>query len=383
MRHSIGGASAGPTQRCAKVPRVPASYRTIVRVVVVVVLTAFLLLLLWQLRGPISWIVIAVFIAVALAGPVNLLSRRMRRGWAILICYAALVLLPVAIGSLMIPPLVSGVNDLAQDLPGYVADVQDFVSENERLRELERDYQVLDRLREQAAELPQRLGGAAQTLGNLGLGLVNSVFALVTILIMSVFLVSSGPGWIKALIRLQSPARADRLQRTLYRIGDAIGNYVGGALVQATIAGVLSYIVLVILGVPFAGPLALLIALLDLIPLIGATIGAVIVGLVTVFNDFPADTIIWVVWSIIYQQLENTVIQPQIQKRAVQVHPFVVLVAVLFGSTLFGVGGALLAIPIAASIQIVIREWWLWRHEQRELDQPMPVTMPVPPPPPV
>ncbi len=359
----------------------PASYRTITRVVLVVVLTAFLLLLLWLLRRPISWIVIALFIAVALAGPVNLLSRRMRRGWAILFCYAALILLPVAMGALMLPPLVSGINDLAEDLPGYVRDVQDFVSENDRLRELERDYGILNRLEEQAGQIPARLGGAAQTLGNLGLGLVNSVFALVTILIMSVFLVSSGPKWIQSLIRLQPASRAERMQRTLYRMGDAIGNYVGGALVQATIAGVLSYVVLLILGVPFAGPLALLIALLDLIPLIGATIGAVLVGLVTVFNDFPTDTIVWVIWSVIYQQLENTVIQPQIQKRAVQVHPFVVLVAVLFGSTLFGVGGALLAIPIAASIQIVIREWWLWRREQRELDQPMPVTMPVPPPP--
>ena len=359
-----------------------ASYRTIFRVVLVVVLTAALLLLIWLLRGPISWIVIAVFIAVALAGPVNLLSRRMKRGWAITICYLTVILLPLAIGALMIPPLAGGINDLAEDLPAYVSDLQRFVNENERLRALEQDYQIVNRLQEQASELPSRLGGAATTLGNLGLGIVNSVFAAVTILIMSVFLVSSGPGWIQALIRLQPASRADRMERTLYRIGNAIGNYVGGALVQATIAGVLSYIVLMILGVPFAAPLAVLIALLDLVPLIGATIGAVVVGVVTIFHDFPTTTIVWVIWSIIYQQIENTVIQPQIQKRAVQVHPFVVLVAVLFGSSLFGVGGALLAIPIAASIQIVVREWWNWRREQRDLDQPMPVTMPVPPPPP-
>jgi predicted PurR-regulated permease PerM len=104
-------------------------------------------------------------------------------------------------------------------------------------------------------------------------------------------------------------------------------------------------------------------ALFDLIPLVGATIGAVIVGLVTLFTDFPTATIIWVIWAIVYQQVENSVIQPQIQKRAVNVHPFVVLVSVLFGSTLFGVMGALLAIPIAASAQIALREYVAYRRE--------------------
>jgi predicted PurR-regulated permease PerM len=91
----------------------------------------------------------------------------------------------------------------------------------------------------------------------------------------------------------------------------------------------------------------------------------VIIGLVTLFNDFPTDTIVWTIWAIIYQQLENNLVQPQIQKRTVDVQPFIVLVAVLFGSALLGVLGALVAIPVAASIQIVIREWWTWRQEER------------------
>jgi predicted PurR-regulated permease PerM len=131
---------------------------------------------------------------------------------------------------------------------------------------------------------------------------------------------------------------------------------VGGALAQATLAGVLTFLMLTVLGVPFAGPLAIMVAFFDLIPLVGATIGAVLVGVVTLFTDFPTATIIWAVFSVVYQQVENTVIQPRIQARAVAVHPFVVLVSVLFGSTLFGVLGALLAIPVAAAIQITIRE---------------------------
>jgi predicted PurR-regulated permease PerM len=120
-----------------------------------------------------------------------------------------------------------------------------------------------------------------------------------------------------------------------------------------------------ILGIPFAGPLAVLVGIADLIPLVGATIAAVIVGIVTVFADFPIDTIVWVIWAIVYQQLENTVIQPQIQRRAVDLNPFVVIVSVLCGSTLFGVPGALLAIPAAASLQIAVTEWWQFRQSAR------------------
>jgi len=107
---------------------------------------------------------------------------------------------------------------------------------------------------------------------------------------------------------------------------------------------------------------------LDLIPLVGATLGAIIVGIVTLFSDFPIDTAIWTVYAIVYQQVENNVIQPRIQAKAVQLDPLIVLVSVLFGSTLFGVLGALLAIPVAASIQITIREYW----KQRQLEGPAP-----------
>ena len=151
---------------------------------------------------------------------------------------------------------------------------------------------------------------------------------------------------------------------TLERMGQAVGAYVAGALLQAFVAGITTFIVLTILGIPFAAPLAVLTALFDLIPMVGATIGAVIVGVVTVFADFPLDTIIWVIWAIAYQQIENNLIQPRIQNRAVGVHPFGVIFAVLCGGTLLGVPGALLAVPVAASIQIAIKDWWQWRTEK-------------------
>ena len=131
-----------------------------------------------------------------------------------------------------------------------------------------------------------------------------------------------------------------------------------------------------ILGVPFAAPLALIIFFLDLIPLVGATIGAVLVGVVTVFQDFPTP-IVWVIYSILYQQVENNLIQPQIQKRAVDINPFLVIVSVLFGSALLGILGALVAVPIAASIQIAAREYMDYRGSSRGPNRGR-----APPPPP-
>jgi predicted PurR-regulated permease PerM len=165
------------------------------------------------------------------------------------------------------------------------------------------------------------------------------------------------------------------MERVLERSATAVGSYVAGALFQAMVAGILSFAVLKILGVPFAAPLAVLIFLLDLIPLVGATIGAVIVGIVTLFNEFPTDTIVWIVWAVVYQQIENNLIQPQIQKRAVDINPFLVIVSVLFGSTLLGIMGALVAVPAAASIQIALREY----ADMRGI-RPRSEELPTPPP---
>ena len=139
--------------------------------------------------------------------------------------------------------------------------------------------------------------------------------------------------------RPAAPGTRGAPRRVADRSAYAVGAYVGGALLQATFAGILAYIVLSILGVPFRAPLAVIIFFLDLIPLVGATIGAVVVGLATLFVDFPTATIVWAIFAIVYQQVENNVIQPRIQQRAVNVHPLRVLVSVLFGSTLIGIVG--------------------------------------------
>jgi predicted PurR-regulated permease PerM len=350
------------------------SIRDIVRIVLVVVCVAITLYLLWQLRKPISWLLIAIFLAIALSPPVNWLSRHMRRGFAIALTYLGLLAVPVLLIALIVPPLITEANNFADNVPRYADDVTEYVQKNKRLREINEDYDITQKLEEEAKKLPNRLGGAAGTLRDIGFGIVNSLFALITILVMTAFLLGSGRQWTDAFINSRPPDQRERLRRARDNMASAVGGYVAGALTIAAIAGVATYIVLLILGVPFRGPLAVIAGLFSLIPLVGATIAAVLIGIVTLFENFPTATIIWVIWAIAYQQIENHVIQPQIQKRTVNVQPFITIVAVLFGATLLGVLGALVAIPVAASVQILVREY----VDLRTLS----IKTPEPPPPP-
>jgi predicted PurR-regulated permease PerM len=343
-------------------PPDPLSIRAVLRAVLVVVGVVLALYLIYILRKPLTWIFVAAFIAIALSGPISFFERWMKRGLAVALVYVALILTPFALIALLVPPIVTQANNLVNNLPEYAQKITDFVNKNQELHKLQQDYDITGKIQEQAQKLPTKLGDAAGVLSSIGLGIVNSVFAGVTILVLSIFMVSSGRRFLEAWARSYGPEREAWMHNLFGRIGNAIGNYVAGALVQATVAGVTSWIMLLILGIPYALPLAVIIFLLDLVPLVGATLGAILVGVVTVFSDFPIDTIIWTVYAIVYQQVENNIIQPRIQSRAVQLEPLIVLISVLFGSTLFGVLGALLAIPIAASIQITIREYLTLRR---------------------
>jgi predicted PurR-regulated permease PerM len=347
--------------------------RSVLRTVLAVVAVALILYLIYLLRTPIGWLVIAAFVAIATGGPVAYFSRWMKRGFAIALVYVSIVLFPILLGALLVPPMVTQFEELASNIPQYAADLSTFVDENDTLRGLNEEFDVTATLQQEAQTLPSRIGDAAGILQDIGVGLVNSIFAGVTIFILSIFMVAGGRRWIERIVASQNPRHAERLRRTLDETADAVGNYIIGAVAQATIAGVTAFTVLTALGVPFAGPLALLVAIFDLIPVVGATIAAVFVAVVTLFVNFPIALIIWIVYAIVYQQIENYVIQPQIQKRAVEVEPFFILVAVLFGATLFGIIGALLAIPAAATIQIITREALEYRREIRaERGNPLP-----------
>ncbi len=339
------------------------SVRAILRVVVTVALSVLVLYVMYLVREPIGYVLLGAFVAIAASGPVNLLSRKLPRGLAIALVYLGIIFVPIVIGLILIPPLVEQGVRLANNLPEYVQDLNDAFEENPQLREANEKYDITTKLEDVAENLVTRLGDAAGALVDIGAGLVSSIFALVTILVISMFMIGRGKAWRDAFLRHRPAPQAERIRRATDAIADAIGSYIGGAITQALIAGFSAWLMLVILGVPSPLPLALIIAMLDLIPLIGATLGAVIVGVVTLFVDFPTITIIWTIFAIAYQQFENYVVQPRIQSRAVELDPFLVVVAALFGGALLGVIGALLAIPTAAAIQIAVREWLAYRRE--------------------
>ena len=339
------------------------SVRAILRVVVTVALSALALYVVYLVREPIGYIFLGAFLAVAASGPVNLLSRKLPRGLAIALVYLGIVFVPIVIAVILVPPLVEQAVKLADNLPEYAQDLNEAFEENPQLREANEKYDITTKLEDVAENLVARLGDAAGALVDIGAGLVSSIFALVTILVISMFMIGRGQAWRDAALRYRPPEQAERIRRATDAIANAVGSYIGGALAQAAVAGFAAWLMLVILGVPSPLPLALIMALLDLIPLVGATLGAVIVGVVTLFVDFPTTTIIWALFAIAYQQFENYVVQPRIQSRAVELDPFLVVVAALFGGALLGVIGALLAIPIAASIQIAVREWLEYRRE--------------------
>jgi predicted PurR-regulated permease PerM len=340
------------------------SVRAIARVVLVTVAILAGLYLLYQLRTVITLILVAVFFALAIAPAVNWLHRHHVPRWlAILLVYFSIAAGIFGIGLLVVPPLIEGINDLSDDLPGYIEDLR----ENETFREYDDEYDITDKLQEQAEDLPSRLGDAAGTLRDVTVGVFSRFVQLFSILVITFFLLMEGNRILEFVYRQLSPQREVRMRRIAHDVSSAISGYVFGAFVISTLNGFVSYITLTILDIPFAVPLAILMAFFGLVPLVGATIGGILVGIVVALaGNFPADLIAWAIVLIVYQQVENNLIQPLVYGRAVQVHPLIILIGVLVGASLLGILGALVAIPGSAAIQSVVRDWWHFRRVEEE-----------------
>jgi predicted PurR-regulated permease PerM len=333
--------------------------RQIARVFLTLAALALLLYLLYKVRSVLELVLVAGFLAIALGPPVEFLVRlRIRRGIAILLVYLGIVAAIFGVGLLIIPPVVDQVNGLSKDIPGYVQDLR----KSKTFRKYDDKYDISKKLNEQAAKLPSKLGEAAGTLQDITVGVFGALVKLVTVLTMTFFLLLDGGKILHFFLRMRGPAEEERLRVLFDGIYRSVAGYVAGNLLISIIAGGVTYVTLRILGVPFAAPLAVLMGFLDLIPLVGATVGGVVVGAVTAFTDFPTATIVWVIVLVVYQQIENNLLQPIVYRRTVQVAPLLTIVAVLIGATLLGVLGVLVAIPIAGAIQIIVRDVWARRE---------------------
>ena len=203
-------------------------------------------------------------------------------------------------------------------------------------------------------------------------GIISTIVATVTIAFLTLFMLLEGPAWIERFYAVVPEEHLPRVQRVSHAIYRTIGGYVSGNLLISLIAGVSTTVVLYALGVPFAVALGLVVAILDLVPLAGATLAAILVsGVAFVTVSVPA-AIAVVVFFIVYQQIENHVLQPLVYSRTVQLSPLAILIAVLVGAELAGILGALAAIPVAGTIQILVMEWLQIRRERHINAEPEP-----------
>lgn len=345
-------------------------WRTIIASVGIVGAAAMFVLVMYIASRVVIWVLVAAFFAVVLARPVGWLQARyrMRRGAATGIVVAGTLAVLFGLIALFILPVRTQFVAVLTDLPGTVQQAAQgrgpvgHVVSQLHLEQLVRDNQ--DRLTKAAnrvqGSLPKIIGSAIET-----------ALAAVTIAVMTCLMLSQSGALSRAGARLVPLRHRAWITDVARDAASAVGGYMIGNLIISVCAGVAAFALLMVLGVPSPVVLALWVAFADLIPLVGATLGAV-VAVIAAFFVSPTAGIIAIVFFVLYQQFENSVLQIVVMSRTVRVNPLVVLLSVLLGVELFGLVGALLAVPTAGAISVVVKE--LWQHRPADPDQLIVVT---------
>ena len=303
------------------------------------------------MRRILVWLFVAVFFAAALSPAVAFLVRRgLKRGLAVTI---VVILLLVVVGGLtyaFVQPLIDEATNFAEDLPDLVDDLR----EKPIVKDFVERFNIEDRIDQSSEDLPRRLIGlsgpvldAFKTAGEL-------LIAILTIFVLMIFLLLYGPRFVESgLEQIPEGTKRDRIRRLGNDLLKAVSGWVAGNLVTTVVAAVVSVIVFAILGLNYGALLALWVGIADLIPLVGATLGA-IPAVIVAFIDSPTTGIIVTIYFVAYQQFENHILQPYVYGKTIQLNPFVVLVSVLIGVELAGFLGALFALPIAGAVAVII-----------------------------
>ena len=337
-----------PTQR----ERVPV--RTIAVTIGMVLATAAILVLVWEVRRVLTWIVVAALLSVILGPVTDVVERRLhlRRSLATLLVFLLGFLLLAGIVTAFVRPIAKEGPQFIDRAPDYLAQVQ---AGRGPVGSLVKRYKLAEYVNRNEARLRQ----AASRLTTPALAVVRSVFAtiagLVTILVLTFLMVLQGPELVANWLAVLPERRQEHVRRVAADCSKAVVGYVTGNLLISVIAGALTYAVLWIMGVPYKGVVALFVGFADLIPLVGATLGAIAAVAVAALHSLPA-AIVVLVFFIVYQQVENHLLQPLILSRTVQLSALAVLVSILIGVELLGILGALLAIPVAGVISVIARD---------------------------
>lgn len=314
-----------------------------------------------------AYLLVALFFTVVLTPAVNFLHRHLnvRRGVGTILVFVIGFALLASMLYSFIRPIVDQGQKLADDLPTLVEDAEEGKGPVGRLVER---YDLQEWVRENKDQIDEQ----ASNLGTPALGVArsffNGLFAGLTILVLSFLMILEGPNLSKGLLSIVPDHSRERVRRVANDAAGAVAGYMTGNLLISVVAGVVAYAFLKIAGIPYAEVLALWVAFADLIPLIGATLGA-IPTIAVAFLNSNAKGIATVIFFIIYQQFENNVLQVTVMSRTVNINPLGVIVSVLIGVELFGLLGALLAIPGAGVVQVIVRDLWDERRGQLK-DEP-------------
>ncbi len=340
--------------------------RIVLRVVFLLLGIAVLLWLVWLSRGVLIWLGIAAFFATAINPAVSRINQGLRlpRPLSIALVYLAAIIAFGAIGAIMVPQVVDAADELSRSIPGYA----DQVANSALFRELDEDYGLVEQTEQQVQNVLTDIADPGGVL-DLAAAIANGLVAVISVAVLTFLLSLYGPQFME-WARSQTPeGRRGRLAALSVGAYQVVAGYVVGAVAIAIVAGAASWIFLTIIGVPGAPVLAFWCGLLTLVPLVGGTIGGVPYVAVAFFQGF-AIGIAALVFLLVYQQVENNLIQPLIQRRTVKLNPVWVILAVLVGAQLLGIVGVLLAIPIAGITQVIIQDIWAHRRLTEDDEPP-------------
>jgi predicted PurR-regulated permease PerM len=356
LKNAVSGHNQPVPRQGERVP-----VRTILATIGLVLATALVLLLIVQVRRVLMWIVIALFFAVALYPVVGWVERHVpprRRAVATLLVFLGGAIVLAGLVALFVTPLVREASQVAGRLPSLIEDAR-----NGRgpVGELLARFHVLDYIQRNQERISQVVGGLGTPALHYLRAAATGVVAVVTVFVLAYLMVLQGPKAVEGMLALLPESRAERVRNVGADCAKTVTGYLSGNVLISVICGLLTWLVLLVLGVPFAALIALFVAIADLVPLIGATLGAVVAVLVGFVHSTTAG-IVLIVFFVLYQQLENHLLQPVILSRTVRLNPLTVLVSILIAVELAGILGALLAIPVAGVIQVVVRDMWNTRQ---------------------
>ena len=306
-------------------------------------------------------IVVAMFLAAGLNPSVEFfMNRGLKRAYAVLVVITA-VLVAVTLFVLAIVPVITDqIAAITENAPGWFDQLQS----NQQVQQLDEKYDIISKAKDYVANGDFASGVFGGVLG-VGLAVLSALANTFIIVVLTLYFLSSLNTTKEAMYRLAPASRRDRVAKLGDQVIRSVGGYVSGAFIVAMCAGITSLIFLFIVGLgQYAVALAFVVALLDVIPMIGATIGAVVVTAIGFATD-PTIGIACVIFYVIYQQVENYVLYPRVMSRAVDIPGSVTVIAALIGAGLLGVVGALLAIPTAAAILMLTKEVVIRRQDAR------------------